>query len=210
MKDGISCDGVPWHHRLAPNLDRGDLDSAYIGPTCPSTIPSYPLDHSNHPIGHPTNPIQAIHPLGEHFCHHDRKEKCTTTKHLFWLLLNLECAYNGLRCPRPGKYDCPLCWWSWRTGTTIRKYRFLMQMILLLLLHSGTTLSVWKLQPRKIWMPSVDDQPSRKKKFIALLKMQKACQGGNPIVRFSRTFVGTVQCSLQNYHCLGDYNLKQD
>ena len=179
MKDGISCAGVPCHHRLAPNLDRGDLDSAYIGPTCPSSIPSYPLYHSNHPIGHPTNPIQAIHPLGKHFCHHDWKEKYTTTKHLFWLLLNLDCAYNGLSWPRPGKYDCPLCWWSWRTGPTIRKYRFLMQMILLLFSHSGSTLWVWKLKPRKIWMPSVDDHWSviMKKKFIALLKMQKACQG---------------------------------
>ena len=193
MKDGISWAGVPWHLRLAPNLDRGDLDSAYIGPTCPSTIPSYPLDHSNHPIGHPTNPIQAIHPLGKHFCHHDWKEKYTTTKHLFWLLLNLECAYNGLSCPRPGKYDCPLCWWSWRTGTTIRKYRFLMQMISLLLLHSGTTMWVWKLQPRKIGMPSVDDQSSWKK-FYSIAQNAKSMPGGSS---YSKVFTDICwNCSV--------------
>ena len=154
----------------------------------------------------PTNHIQAIHPLGEHFCHHDRREKYTTAKHLFWLLLNLDCAYNGLRCPRPGKYDCPLCWWSWRTGTTIRKYRFLMQMISLLLLHTGTTLSVWKLQQRKIWMLSVDDQSSWRKKIDSISQNAKSIPGGSS---YSKVLTEIYwNCSLQNNHCLGDYNLK--
>ena len=110
MKDGISCDGVPWHHRLAPNLDRGDLDSAYIGPTCPSTIPFYLLDHPNHPIGHPTNPIQAINNHYQNIIATMIGRKSTRRRSIcLHLLLNLECAYNGLSCPRPGKYDCPLC-----------------------------------------------------------------------------------------------------
>ena len=194
MKDGISCAGVPCHHRLAPNLDRGDLDSAYIGPTCPSTIPSYPLDHPNHPIGHFTNPI---HPLGEHFCHHDRMQKYTTMKHLFWLLLNLDCAYNGLRCPPDQESmiahcvddpDAP----AQRSASIDFWCRWFHCCCCILAQHCQCENYNKGKYECFLWMISRHEE----KKMIAFLKMQKAYQGGHPIVRFWRTFIGIVHYKI--------------
>ena len=206
MKDGISCAGVPCHHRLAPNLDRGDLDSAYIGPTCPSTIPSYPLDHPNHPLDHSYQPHSGHSSTRRTLLPPWSKGKVHDDAAFVLIVVEPWLCVQRPQVPPTRKVWLP-------TVLMILTHRHNDPQVsisdaddfIVVVAYWHNTVSA-KITSKENMSAFYGWSVVMKKKVYSIAQNAKSMPGGSS---YSKVLTDIYwNCSLQNHDCVGDYNLR--